>query len=339
MAAVVDACQLGTGFYFQRLIEEPRSSFWPKNCSFQWLSKGFLSKPTVLKSSPLPFHGGMSYVQKKKGFHVLSPNISSPSTAVESLEAWDDEYDGVIINPESLPSSANAFASALRASLSHWKLKGKKGVWLQILEEQSDLVPIAIQEGFNYHHAESGYVMLTYWIPNEPCLLPASPSHQIGVAGFVINDKKQVLVVKEKCPCSCSGLWKLPTGYINKSEDIFDGATREVKEETGVDTIFLEMVAFRHAHLVAFETSDLLFVCMLKPLSYEITIDEKEIQDAKWMPIDELLGQPFYQEDHMSKKAIEICIAAYDNRYSGFIAHQLVSKFDGQLSYLYYDRI
>ena len=28
---------------------------------------------------------------------------------VELLDAWDDEYDGVIINPESLPLSANAF--------------------------------------------------------------------------------------------------------------------------------------------------------------------------------------------------------------------------------------
>ena len=37
----------------------------------------------------------------------------------------------------------------------------------------------------------------------------------------------------------------------------------------------------RHAHLVAFEQSDLLFVCMLKPMTFEITIDEKEIQAAK----------------------------------------------------------
>lgn len=37
----------------------------------------------------------------------------------------------------------------------------------------------------------------------------------------------------------------------------------------------------RHAHRVAFEQSDLLFVCMLKPLSSEITIDEKEIEAAK----------------------------------------------------------
>jgi hypothetical protein len=81
-----------------------------------------LSKPILIKSSPLPFHGG-SHVQKKKGLQVLSPNISSPSTAIELLDAWDDEYDGVIIDPESLPSSANAFASALRASLSDWKLK------------------------------------------------------------------------------------------------------------------------------------------------------------------------------------------------------------------------
>ncbi|KAL4651827.1 hypothetical protein ACB092_01G189300 [Castanea dentata] len=319
MAAVVDACQW-SGFCIQRLKEQPRSS-GAKDCSFKCLTKGFLQKSilsttssTQLKSSTVPLHGG-SYVHKKKGIHVLSPNISSPSMRVEVLDAWDDDYDGVIINPESLPLSANAFALALRASLSNWKLK----------------------EGFNYHHAESGYVMLTYWIPNEPSMLPASPSHQIGVGGFVLNNKREVLVVKEKCPCSCSGLWKLPTGYINKSEDVFTGAIREVKEETGVDTIFLELVAFRHAHLVAFENSDLLFVCMLKPLSFEITIDEKEIQAAKWMPIDELIGQPFYQEDHMSKKVIDICMSAYEDRYSGFIANQLTSKIDGKLSYLYYN--
>ncbi|KAF5481922.1 hypothetical protein F2P56_002533 [Juglans regia] len=341
MAAAMDASRQSY-FNFQHLIKGPRSTK-AKDWSFQWPLKGFLKKSMLinssssqLKSSPLSFHGG-SYVHKTGGFHVLSPNISSAtSTVVELIDAWDDEYDGVVINPESLPLSVNAFAFALRASLSNWKLKGKRGVWLKILQGQADLVPIAIQEGFDYHHAESGYVMLVYWIPNEPCTLPASPSHQIGVAGFVINDKKQVLVVKEKCPCSCSGVWKLPTGYINKSEDIFDGVMREVKEETGVDTIFLEMVAFRHAHLVAFEKSDLLFVCMLKPLSHEITIDEKEIQAAKWMPIDEVIGQPFYEEDHMTKKVIDIGIAAYEDRYRGFTAHQLASKLDGKLSYLYY---
>ncbi|XP_071911059.1 nudix hydrolase 8 isoform X2 [Coffea arabica] len=242
--------------------------------SLSWTCIPSKSKTQKAKlcSSPMP---------KKGGIHVFSSNTLSPSMPAELLDAWDDDYNGIVIDSASLPSSANAFAAALRASLSNWKAKGKKGIWLKLFHEQSDLVPIAIQEGFDYHHAEPGYMMLTYWIPDEPCMLPTSPSHQIGIAGFVINDNREILVVKEKSSCSCVGVWKLPTGYINKSEEIFSGATREVKEETGVDTMFLEMVAFRHVHRVAFEKSDLLFACMLKPLSSEITIDEKEIQDAK----------------------------------------------------------
>ncbi|KAF9602094.1 hypothetical protein IFM89_024861 [Coptis chinensis] len=252
---------------------------------------------------------------------VVSPNISSPHTKLELLDAYDDEYEGVIIDPVCLPSSANAFASLLQASLFEWRLKGKKGVWLRILTEQADLVPIAIKEGFSYHHAEPGYVMLTYWIPDEPCLLPDSPSHHIGVGAFVINENREVLVVKEKqCPCHCAGLWKLPTGYINK-----------------IDTAFLEVIAFRHAHRMAFEKSDLLFLCMLKPSSSDIKIDEKEIQAAKWMPLKEFVTQPFFQEDHMLKRVIDISVATYENHYHGFHANQLISKLDGQLSRLYYN--
>ncbi|GAY51241.1 Nudix hydrolase 8 [Citrus sinensis] len=331
-----------SGFHCQNFAKEPTTSL-PKTRPFPMLLKAFSSKGSStstsakLNSSLMPSLLGGGSVIKKKEINVLSPDIAAPIFAPEFLDAFDDEYDGVIINPENLPSSANAFVSALRASLSNWKLKGKKGVWLKILSKQADLVPIAIQEGFSYHHAEPGYVMLTYWIPVEPCMLPGSPSHQIGVGGFVMNDKREVLVVKEKCPRSCSGMWKIPTGYINKSEDLFSGAVREVKEETGVDTIFLEMVAFRHVHLVAFEKSDLLFVCMLKPLSFEITIYEKEIQAAKWMPLEEFVKQPFYLEDDMSRKVIDICIKAYDDRFNGFIAHELASKLDGKLSCLYHN--
>ncbi|KDP33770.1 hypothetical protein JCGZ_07341 [Jatropha curcas] len=243
-------------------------------------------------------------LKNNRGIRVMSPETSSPSFKVDQfLDAWDDEYGGIIIDPNNLPSSVNAFASALRASLSNWKLKGKKGIWLKILLEQADFIPIAIQEGFNYHHAEPGYVMLTYWIPDEPCLLPSSPSHQIGVGGFVINDKRD-----KNAPAVALAF----------------GRCRQV-------------ILTRHAHRVAFDKSDILFVCVLKPLSYEITVDEKELQAAKWMALDEYMEQPFYEEDHMSRRVIDACIAAHDDHYNGFVAHQLTSKLDGKLSYLYYD--
>lgn len=56
----------------------------------------------------------------------------------------------------------------------------------------------------------------------------------------------------------------------------------------------------------------------------------------QWMPVDEVLKQPFYREDHMSKRIVEICMATHERDYCGFIAHKLTSKIDGNLSYLYY---
>nr|AFK40129.1 unknown [Lotus japonicus] len=215
---------------------------------------------------------------------------------------------------------------------------GKKGIWLKLPLEKSDLVPIAVKEGFQYHHAEPGYVMLTYWIPEGPCMLPSNASHLVGVGGFVINDNNEVLVVQEKhCSPSNLGLWKMPTGFIHEAEEIYAGVVREVKEETGIETEFIEVIAFRHAHNVAFEKSDLFFICMLRPLSSKIIIDDHEIEAAKWMPLVEFVKQPLIQEDSMFKKIVDIFVARLGMRYCGLSTHQTLSKFDGTTSSLYYN--
>uniref|UniRef100_A0A0V0I3C1 Putative nudix hydrolase 8-like n=1 Tax=Solanum chacoense TaxID=4108 RepID=A0A0V0I3C1_SOLCH len=256
------------------------------------------------------------------------------------LDASDDEYGGVLVNAERLPSDPDKFTFVLRASLSHWKVKGKKGVWLKLPLEKCDLVPVAVKEGFQYHHAERGYLMMTYWLPEEPCMLPSNASIKLGVGGFVINDKNEVLVVQEKHSApALSGLWKIPTGFILESEEIFTGIVREVKEETGIDTEFVEVMAFRHAHNVAFEKSDLFFVCLLRPLSTRIAVDDLEIQAAKWMPLVKFVEQPLIQADSMFKKVIDICIARLGKRYCGLSVHQLVSTFDGKLSSLYFNTV
>ncbi|WVZ74361.1 hypothetical protein U9M48_022554 [Paspalum notatum var. saurae] len=273
------------------------------------------------------------------------------------LEAREDEYGGMVVDADRLPSDAAAFARSLPVSLSYWKSLGKKGVWLKLPLDRSEYIPLAVKEGFRYHHAEESYLMLTYWIPDdEPCLLPANASHQVGVGGFVINDKMEVLVVQEKyAASSLVGAWKLPTGFIHAAEEIFTGAVREVKEEAGVrdgfherndglralymqiDTEFVELIAFRHAHNVAFQKSDLFFICMLRPLSSDIKIDETEIQAAKWMALAEFMEQPFVQEDHMFRKISDICVRRLRRRYCGLTAHHVVSKFDGGTSTLYYE--
>ncbi|KAL1109713.1 hypothetical protein V6Z11_D03G196200 [Gossypium hirsutum] len=263
----------------------------PKLTSFKGISAKASYDTCVRKK-------GLSSIDEQKlgaadlVYHVNGKiNPSYLTRDLRILDGFDDEYGGVIVDSERLPANPNVFASMLRFSVSHWKAKEKKGIWLKLPVEKSDLVPVAVKQGFEYHHAEKGYVMLTYWLPEGPSMLPANASHQVGVGGFVVNDK-------------------------NESEEIYAGAVREVKEETGIDTEFLEVVAFRHVHNVAFEKSDLFFICMLKPLSTRIIVDVHEIQAAK---------------------ASELQAMFDGDRYSGLLLILLVeehsldpSRFDGQ---------
>jgi len=66
-------------------------------------------------------------------------------------------------------------------------------------------------------------------------------------------------------------------------------AVREVKEETGIETEFDSIVAFRHWHKANFGCSDVYIVCHLRPVSSDVTICQREIKDCKWMPIKEYL--------------------------------------------------
>ncbi|GLT72166.1 hypothetical protein SLA2020_441210 [Shorea laevis] len=237
---------------------------------------------------------------------------------VELLSSVEDSYGGVRVNIKH-PLDSKAFATLLKASISQWKqqyplnvevaamsyfvmnleynLQGKRGVWIKLPIEQVNLVEVAVKEGFRYHHAEPDYLMLVFWIPETIDTLPANASHRVGIGAFVMNNRREVLVVMEDSGrFKGTGLWKFPTGVVNEGEDICTAAVREVKEETGIDAEFVEVLAFRESHKSFFSKSDLFFVCMLQPRSFDIQKQDQEIEAAKWMPIEEYAAQPFIRE-------------------------------------------
>lgn len=129
----------------------------------------------------------------------------------------------------SLPSST---APSLRR-VQAWRAAGKGGVWLKLPINLSSHVPIATSLGFQFHHAEPEYVMLTTWLQDRPSPLPPSASHQVGVGVLVLNGRGEILVVKErKGPAAKLDIWKVPTGLLDAAEDFSVAAEREVKEET-----------------------------------------------------------------------------------------------------------
>ncbi|KAH8518956.1 hypothetical protein H0E87_000703 [Populus deltoides] len=163
----------------------------------------------------------------------------------ELLPASDDDHGGIIVDMKE-PMDPDIFHARLRASLSLWGQQGKKGIWIKLPIAMVNLVETAVKKGFQYHHAEPNYLMLVYWIPDTPSTIPANASHRVCVGAIVLNDKREVLVVQEKSGIfQGKGVWKIPTGVVDEGEEIFMAAVREVKEETAIDTEFLEILAFR----------------------------------------------------------------------------------------------
>ncbi|XP_054817307.1 nudix hydrolase 2-like [Prosopis cineraria] len=236
------------------------------------------------------------------------------------------------------PLDSEVFSSMLDASISYWRQQGKKGVWIKLPLELSNLVEAATKAGFRYHHAEPDYLMLVRWIPNNtPDVLPANASHRVSIGAFVMNSKREVLVVQEKYGrFSGIGLWKLPTGAVDEGEDICTAATREVKEETGIDTDFVEVLAFRQGHKSFFQKSDLFFICMLQPRSFDIQKQASEIEAAQWMPIDEYAAQPLVGGNELVNLITKVCLARFGGTYNGF-SPQLTTSASGKQTFLYFN--
>ncbi|GFR65117.1 nucleoside diphosphate-linked moiety X motif 6-like [Elysia marginata] len=210
----------------------------------------------------------------------------------DSLQGELDRYQGIWIDLRQLSSSISdcQFDILLKASLLTWRENGLKTVWLQVAIAQGGLVAVAAHHGFRFHHAEGQQATLLLDLDSSrESRVPLFASHQVGVSGVVIKEEtKEVLVVQDKGRRYT--LWKFPGGLSDLGEDIAKTAEREVFEETGLQTEFQSILAFRqqHDHPGAFGRSDIYILCRLKPLTFDLNPCVEEISACQWMKVEEL---------------------------------------------------
>lgn len=252
----------------------------------------------------------------------------TPMSKRNILVAEADSYDGVLIDGDNLPESSEIFQEMLSDSLAEWRATRRKGVWLKVPRVKSQLICIAVNQGFDFHSAEPGYVLMTKWLPDTENKLPPGASHQVGVGAFVMNERQQVLVVQEKYgPLRGKGIWKLPTGLVGVGEDITLAAEREVLEETGIKAVFESVLAMRQAHAFAFGgKSDFFFVLALKPKESQqndIVVQEDELEAAKWMDLEEFESIPFMASRPLLQQIMTVCLNYAKTGKGGLTGKQL----------------
>ncbi|XP_051916300.1 nucleoside diphosphate-linked moiety X motif 6 [Hippocampus zosterae] len=204
-----------------------------------------------------------------------------------------DRFGGITVDladvglPENI--SEAAFADLLTDSLARWKSEGKVAVWLRVPIAMSRCAGAAAASGFTFHHAQERHAVLSLWMGAGESKLPGFATHQIGVAGAVVDESNgKVLVVQDKN--KTKNAWKFPGGLSDPGENIGVTAVREVLEETGIRSEFRSLLSIRqqHNHPGAFGMSDIYVICRLSPLSYDIHFCRRECERCEWLSLAEL---------------------------------------------------
>lgn len=121
----------------------------------------------------------------------------------------------------------------------------------------------------------------------------------IGVR-CLVEDKegREILLVRHTY--MYTNYWSAPGGGVKKFEKMEDVATREVKEEVGVDIYDIRFVG-EYKTEVEFK-KDCVSLCVAKTDNKNYKIDEKEILEARWFRKDNLPEKVFAATKNILEK-------------------------------------
>ncbi len=211
------------------------------------------------------------------------------NTSLEQIGCFNtnlDPYNGITIELKDLPETQKEFELNLDFLIQ--KVKNLRNlIWIYIDISKSNFIPIATSRGFYFHSCDENYILVVKKL-NPNAIIPTSANHTLGVGAVVINEKNELLVIKERI--STVG-YKLPGGHIDDAEMITTALEREVLEETGIIVEFESIISLGHFYPHQFHKSNLYILCTAIPKSSEINIQDcHEVIDAKWVDVNEYLN-------------------------------------------------
>lgn len=106
------------------------------------------------------------------------------------------------------------------------------------------------------------------------------------IVGGIIEKDNKILMVKE-AKKKCYGKWNVPAGHLENGETIFEGAIREIFEETGCKVRLKNVLPIMSKDIE--DTTLLIITFTTELLEEKILFNKEEILDVKWFSKEELM--------------------------------------------------
>ncbi len=118
------------------------------------------------------------------------------------------------------------------------------------------------------------------------------------IVNVVVKKDDTILMVQEG-EGNSKGMWNFPAGHLDEGENIFEGAIREAKEETGFD---VELTGLVNIQNVVYDNRHIVMVMFSAEIvGGEIVIDGKEIMNVKFISVEDIFS--------MTDKELRCCEA------------------------------
>ena len=117
------------------------------------------------------------------------------------------------------------------------------------------------------------------------------------IVGGIIKKDNKILMVQEAQE-KCYGKWNFPAGHLEDGETIFEGAIREIYEETGCKVKLTKVLPI----LSTKKNGRIMIVFIADLLEENIKFDTSEILDVKWFVIEDIKNMP--EKDLRNKKML-----------------------------------
>ncbi|EEL89674.1 Mutator mutT protein (7,8-dihydro-8-oxoguanine-triphosphatase) [Bacillus cereus AH1272] len=131
-----------------------------------------------------------------------------------------------------------------------------------------------------------------------------TPKHIVAVAGYLTNEKNEVLLTRVHWRADT---WEMPGGQVEEGEALDQAVCREIKEETGltVKPIGITGVYYNASmHILA-------VVFKLAYVSGDIKIQPEEIQEAKFIALNEKNIDEYITRPHMKSRTVDAMRATH----------------------------